>query len=235
MRKYLFLIILFTSTSVAFGQSLEFSAQVNSGLSWFGGGSAASRSFIIVSDVANSANYTNHPYGKMPGVSYGVSAQVQKITSKNWLFGAQAGYEVLRSKLKVNEISSFAARVITITEGQTVLRNTFINTHVFFGRRLHRGNWDIDVTAGPEMGLGQNSHENGFATENNGNKYISNLDRTHLKTDWRARLQVAAYYRKIGLSLGYAHGLSNYQSNLEGANFKTYARITRLGVIYRFN
>ena len=235
MKKYLFLLISSVSFSAALGQKIEFAAQVNSGLSWFGGESATSRSFIIVSDVANQTNFTNHPYGKKPGTSYGFSGQVQRVTKRKLVLGLQAGYEVLKSKLAITDVSMDTYKLVLITDGETILRNEFTNWQFFVGKRLGRNNWKLDITAGPEVGFCQNSHEKGFAKSSDGYQFTTDLNRTHPKADWGARLHVAAYYQKIGLSLGYAHGLSNYQANLEGANLKTYARITRLGIVYRFN
>lgn len=234
MKKYFFLMVLFVSVSAAFGQSIEISAQVNSGLSWFGGESAASRSVIIVSDVVSQPNFTNNPYGNKPGTSYGFSGQVQRVTKRKLVFGLQAGYEVLKSKLDITDVSMDTYKLVLVTDGETILRNNFTNWQFFVGRRLERNNWKLDITAGPEVGFCQKSREKGFARSSDGYQYTTNLDRTHPKADWRARLHVAAYCRKIGLSLGYAHGLSNYQANIDGANFKTFSRITRLGIMYRF-
>ncbi|PSR56012.1 hypothetical protein AHMF7605_22180 [Adhaeribacter arboris] len=232
--EYLLLIVLLLPASTALGQQIEYSGQINSGLSWFGGRSAANSSKIVLNDI-NVPNYTNHPYGKKPGISYGALVQAQIITNHKIVFGVQTGYEVLKSKIDIDGFFSSNYRLSTFTGGETVLRNNFINFQPFFGYRVKQNNWTLDITAGPEFGLFLKSHEKGFATEAGGYKYTTDLKRTHPVMDWRACLNATAYYRKIGVSLGYAHGLSNYQANLEGADYETYSRITRFGIIYRFN
>ncbi|MDZ7658259.1 hypothetical protein [Fodinibius sp.] len=105
MRKLGVLLLPFIFFSTAYGQSTEFSVHFNSGLSSFGGESATESSFIIASDVSSEGNYTNNPYGTKKKLSYGFSAQFQRITRHELILGLQTGYEVLRSQVRIDDVA----------------------------------------------------------------------------------------------------------------------------------
>ena len=90
-KKPFFLILFLLYLPVIQAQNTQFSVQLNSGLFSFGGESAAGTSFINVSDVASEQNYTNNPYGTKKKMTYGLSAQIQRITSRNLIFAFSSG------------------------------------------------------------------------------------------------------------------------------------------------
>ncbi|HEX8428247.1 outer membrane beta-barrel protein [Hymenobacter sp.] len=213
----------------SYGQKTEYSAHLSSGGAAYRGASAKSTSSINLSDT-NIADYTNNPYGKRLGFSYGVAGQVQRVTRKNSLLGVQAGYEVLRSRVSIASVSARGFNVQTT--GHTSLTNQFINIHPFFGHRFALATVDIDLTAGPELGLLRRSHEEGKATAQ-GQTYITDLDRSHPDTDVRVRLNLTTYYKHIGLSLGYSRGLTDYYGGYVGGTNEVYSQVFRLGLAYR--
>ncbi len=234
MRKLGLLLLPFIFISTAFGQSTEFSVHLNSGLFSFGGESATANSIIIVSDVASQGNYTNNPYGTNKTLSYGLSAQLQRITNNKLILGLQSGYELLRSEVRIDDVSGEFPDPPSSASGQTTFKNGFISLYPNIGQRFNFKNLDIDLTIGPELGFNVVSREKGEATTNNDIVIETDRERNGFDTDYRLRSSLTIYYKKWGISTGYSYGLSNYSSDLVGANNREqYSRFLRFGVTYR--
>lgn len=219
---------------VSYGQKTEYSAHFTSGGAAFRGASAQSESFINVSSI-DASSYTNNPYGKRPGFSYGLAGQAQRVTGKHNLWGAQAGYEVLQSRVKIIGVFE-RSDAGTPATGHTTLASQFINVHPFFGHRFALPAVDLDVTAGPEIGFLQDSREK-TAAKTTGREFAYHRNRNlPITTDLRARVNVAAYYHQFGLTAGYSYGFSNYRQNyVGGSTNELYTQVFRLGAAYRFN
>lgn len=233
MNKIGLLLLPFIFISTAYGQNTEFSVQLNSGLFSFGGESATESSSIIVSDVASEGNYTNNPYGTNKALSYGLSAQFQRITSYKLIFGLQSGYEVLRSQVKIDDVSGEFPDPPSSASGQTIFKNGFISLYPNIGQRFNFNDLDIDLTIGPELGFNVVSREKGEATTNNDIVIETDRERNHPDTDYRLRSSLAIYYKHWGISTGYSYGLSNYSSDLVGANREHFSRFIRFGITYK--
>ena len=55
-------------------------------------------------------------------------------------------------------------------------------------------------------------------------------------TDVWLKFGAALIYNRFGLTTSYAHGLTNYQSNIIGdTNFEAHSELMRFGVSYRLN
>jgi hypothetical protein len=234
MKKGLLLVYMLALSTLGFAQQKEYSLHLNTGWLRFGGESAAKTSALILGSGRSDINYTDNPYGKKAGLGYDGTVQVQKVSAKNLLFGLQAGYEILRSKVPLTHaytlVSSATAPAVS---GETVLRHRFINTYPFMGKRWVLSKTTVDLTAGLNLGFNVKSHEKGAATDAGGQIYRSNKDLDKLGLDTRARVGITACYQKFGLTAGYAHGLKNYTPETEGANRQTFARLMRLGLVYR--
>ena len=100
--KILLLILLsfFVLTHLS-AQNIELSIQANSGLFHYSGSSATSTS-TIYENPGPQQNYTNDPYGSKNGYSYGGDIQAQHVSKNGFIWGVQAGYEVLRSRVAIN-------------------------------------------------------------------------------------------------------------------------------------
>lgn len=218
----------------SYGQKTEYSAHLTSGGAAFRGASAESESFLNVSSL-DASSYTNNPYGKRPGFSYGLAGQAQRITRKRNLWGAQAGYEVLQSRVKIIGVFE-RGDAGTPATGHTTLTNQFINVHPFFGHRFALKAVDLDVTAGPEVGFLQDSQEKAEVKVNGGEFGYTHDRYQSVEADVRARVNVAAYYHRLGLTAGYSRGFSNYRQNyVGGGTNELYTQVFRLGAAYRFN
>ncbi|HLR25525.1 MAG TPA: hypothetical protein VK112_06630 [Fodinibius sp.] len=233
MRALGLLLLSVFLVSTADGQSTEYSALLNSGLFSFGGKSATQSSAIIVSDVSTADNYTNNPYGSNKALSYGLALRIQRVTSGQGILGIQLGYEVLRSKVHINQIFTNNPASPFEASGQTVLKHRVINIYPAFGYRSGFQGLDIDLTAGPEFGFNLSSREVGEATLNDGSEIKTDTERQDPGTDIRLRSSVTIYYGNWGVSGGYSYGLRNYSRGLTGGDRKRFSRFIRWGITYR--
>ncbi|HEX6982146.1 MAG TPA: outer membrane beta-barrel protein [Balneolaceae bacterium] len=233
MKKLSLLFIHFIFVATVYGQATEYSIHLNSGLFSFGGESATGSSFIIASDVGTINNYTNNPYGTNKALSYGLALQIQRITSGQSVLGLQLGYEMLRSHVQINSISTNHPDSPFPASGQTTLKHDFLNVYPNFGYRFRLQNMPIDLTVGPEFGFNLSSRETGKATFNDGSLIKTNTERSDPGTDIRLRSSLTIYYNDWGISAGYSYGLNNYTSGLAGANSENFSRFIRFGLTYK--
>ncbi|WP_022822634.1 outer membrane beta-barrel protein [Hymenobacter norwichensis] len=215
---------------LAYGQNTEYSVHLNSGGFAYRGKGAAASSIVLVPDIYPGSSYTNNPYGKNLGFSYGLVGQMQRVRPKRSLFGVQAGYEVLRSRVDVTEILAF--RLQTPASGHTTLASRTINLHPFFGHRLASQTIDFDLTAGPDLGFILSAREE-IDTIAQGEKFSTKNTRADAYLELRARLNVAAYYKHFGVTAGYSRGLTNNYGLALGIDGETYSQFFRLGLAYR--
>lgn len=234
MQKLFFTIVFPLITTISYAQKTEIGISLNSGLFSFTGQSAETVSFINYSDQTKSG-YTNNPYGAKNGLCYGFSGSVKRISKKNIIAGLDLGYEVLRSKILINEISGYTGNSTYNydAKGQTCLKYNFINLHPFLGYRFTSNNIIIDLTGGFDIAYCLKAKEAGNATSATGIKYETSIDRKTIKTDIRPRLQIATNYKKAGVYIGYSPGLANYKSRSLGGTNECYARLVRFGLTYQ--
>jgi hypothetical protein len=216
------------------GQQQQLSFHINSGLFSFGGSSATETSFINVSDVLSEPSYTNNPYGKNSGFSYGIGFQYQKITQKKFIYALQLSYELLSSKLTID--NAYGEITWTVDEGKTILNTNFINLFPSIGQRvkLFEG-IDSDFLAGFDFGISLSGKERYSLTTSQGDEMSGTNERDTPGIDFRPRIEFANYYKNFGLSIGYSHGLTNYQAVLDGSDRDVKSRYFRFGFSYRLN
>ncbi|MDD4741422.1 MAG: hypothetical protein RBR47_03450 [Bacteroidales bacterium] len=234
MQKTLFTIVTLCLVSVSYGQTTEFRISLNSGLFSFAGEDAEYVSFINYNDRTESGN-TNNPYGSKGGLGIGLSGNIKRVSKENFIFGADLGYELLRSKTKINTIhgNTGSSTYSLDATGKTFLNSNFINLHLFMGHRLPANKINLDFTGGLEIGYCLNATEKGSATASDGTKYETSRDRKTIDYDIRPRVQIEANYKKVGAYIGYSFGLTNYKSNFDGGAFACYARLLRFGLTYQ--
>lgn len=223
MRSILFFTLFSFFAFKVSGQTNEVSAQINSGLFSFGGPSAESSTKVYFGGLGKSLVFFN-PYGRKSGFSYGFAVQSQRITKSSILFGLQTGYESLSSRV-----------AFVNTNGYGKLTYGFLNFHPFFGKRivLVRG-INSDLTLGTDLGICLNSKESAIFT--NPEQVISgNSTYSSMKDlDIRPRFEFTNYFKRMGLSIGYSFGLTNYTSGSSGSSQQVFSRMIRIGVTYRF-
>ncbi|RXF71940.1 hypothetical protein [Arcticibacter tournemirensis] len=219
--KLLILVSFFTVCTLSLlAQKTEYSVHAQTGLFHFGGKSAEKSSFI-------NSSYTNNPYGTGSSFSYAFYFQVQRITKKNTIWGLQSGYELLASRIKIDEV--YIDDMIFKSDGHTSLRNQFILVHPYAGHRFNFG-IPLDISVGPDLGIGLKSMEKGTVPDFN--LQIKN-ERDIPAVDARIRINATAYHKSMGFTVGYSYGTINYQANMIGAEPETYSRFLRIGLSYK--
>lgn len=222
---FLFLVLIPLSSMA---QQLEVSASLNSGFYSYRGSGATSVSRI------NFASYTNNPYGSKGGLSYGLSLNIRKVNKSNFIFGADLGYEMLRSKVKL-DYSDVIGDIASDFEGRTYLNTSFINLFPYLGGRFNVNKQAFDLVGGLDIANVLSAKEKGDARSIDNSQFHiqTSRDRKNMKMDLRPRIQLSTDFGKMGLYAGYAHGVRNYSSGLIGMTIETYSRMGRIGVTYR--
>ncbi len=258
--KYTFLtLIAILLTVQLYAQKIELSVQANSGLYHYGGKGATSTTAI--NDAGIAAAYFNNPYGNKNGVAYGAGIQAQHVAKGGFIVGLQGGYEFLKSEADITEVhyppvpqgfyGPFAAYQSPAT-GHAYLQNQNINLNPYIGYRLSVKAVKIDLMPGVDFGFNLNSYQKGSATVTNstlnqGNVSTGNGSTTYLvdqklkaaPTDIRLRFGAAAWYKRFGLTLSYAHGLKNFASGLVYVDNnpepapEVHSELFRFGIAYR--
>ncbi|MGC4232445.1 MAG: hypothetical protein QM594_05645 [Niabella sp.] len=229
LKNFLALFLILFSAGV-FGQNTEFRLALNSGLFSFSGASAQKYSRIIVSGQANSG-YTSSPYGSAGALSYGLSGNLKRVTKNNLMLGVDAGFETLRSKVKIDGIHDGAGDYES-AKGKTFLSSNFINLFPFIGRRFYREAVSFDIVGGFDIAYCLKATEKGSASAADGTKYTTSRDRKTISTDFRPRIQFSADYKNTGVYLGYSQGLINYRSGAVGGTNICLASFLRFGLTY---
>jgi hypothetical protein len=238
MKKVYLLLLALSGAAVAFGQKMEYSAQLNSGLSRFSGESATKNTTIGVSQTGPwqvDAN-TQNPYGSRYNATYGASLQGQYVTAGGFLLGAQAGYEQLRSRATIDRVTGIAGPSSSMSQpadGKAVILANSINLQPYLGWRLLQGVTELDLTLGSDIALNQQQKERSEATTENGDEFKVKNEYGILQTDFRPRLGLTGYRGHFGVSLSYAHGIRNHRGQWDGFNSRLYTQVIRLGLLYR--
>jgi hypothetical protein len=201
----------FLTLTNVMAQKTEFRVSLNSGLFSFYGRSADATSSINYNDQTN-RGYTNNPYGSKSGPSYGLSVNVKRIYYRKFIIGLDLGYEILRSKVSINQINGYTGTSTYQMDatGRTFVNSNCVNLNLFAGYRISAGKIGIDLTGGLDYARITKLNESGKATDTNGVVYHTSEDLKAIKYELRPRIQLSADYRRYGIYLGRSFGISNY-------------------------
>ena len=117
--------------------------------------------------------------------------------------------------------------------GQTILSNHFVNASPYLGYRIDSKTVEFDLTAGLEVSYLLGVRERGKAVSNGAIYRTSQARDTGINFDVRPKLQLSATHKKVGLYVGYAHGLPNYLPGYDGGNLEARSRLIRFGIVYK--
>lgn len=176
--------------------------------------------------------YNPFPYGRESGFSYVAELQAQRVTRQNHLFGAALAFEQLQSKEAVTAV--FTQMGIRPTTGTATFTGSFLTATPFVGQRFPIGMVSLDVQAGVDIAAAvQVREEANFTLDKN---YIFGGIYKNPPVDIRPRLQLNAFYKRMGLLAGYSVGTTNYYS---GPNYRylqqsAYSNFLRFGLSYAF-
>jgi hypothetical protein len=238
---FVFLLVILLSTKVI-GQHTEFLIHLGSGVFSFGGSTATKSSRLFYYDKDNFSS--DNPYGRKSGFSYELGFQTQRLTKLNYLFGFQAGYESLSSKVKIDKL--WGGYNYEVSDGKTILTHQFLNFHPYFGKRMILfKEVGTDLTLGLDIGICLNYKEhavvncaNGVKLEGTEHELYTFIYDTKPKYDLRPRFEFINYKKRIGFIIGYSFGLTNYTPGSYYAvnqewTYKVYSRLIRIGLIYK--
>lgn len=216
-----------------FSQSTELTARINSGLFSFSGESAEGTEQINY-NLETERGYTNNPYGNRPALSYGVSANISRLTKSNIKLGLDFGYEVLRSKIEINSLWLFSDIINENIDahGQTYINSSFVNIFPSLGYRTSIRSTSLDFDIGLDMANCLSSTEKGEATSNAGT-YTTEVDRKTIEIDIRGRVQLTVSKNKTGGYLGFSQGIRNYKEGFAGGTNIVFSRMVRFGLLYK--
>src|SRR5690606_23825139 len=128
----------------------------------------------------------------------------------------------LRSKVNL-EYFDVIGDIASDFYGKTYLNTSFINLFPYWGRRFKIKDQPLDLVGGLDMAVVLNSREKGDAKSMDETFHIeTSVDRKEIKTDFRPRLQLSTDFDRIGLYVGYSHGLINYKENSIGGKSSAY-------------
>jgi hypothetical protein len=210
--KHFILFIALTFFGTAFGQKIEFSTSLNSGLFSFDGFDAGRTTFIQTGP--NSPAVVGNPIGSKGGICYGLSFNL-KAVSKNYFVGVDIGYEMLRSRRDIDcryDYTTNEVKYFYDVKGAVFTYNSFLNANPFIGYRYKK----FDLTAGVDIGYSLMTSMSGYAKTTDGTNYTfyNTNHRGFGVIDFRPRFQLSvSLNKKIGVYFGYAYGITNLNKN----------------------
>jgi len=241
LKKFLLLLFPLLLSTKIFAQKIELSVFANTGLFHYAGNSSAGSTFINAGGSVQ--GYTNNPYGNKYGLSYGLGLKAQQVSKSGFIFGIEAGYEILRSKTNIDYVYPYYDTVYpwydltysTVkSSGQTFLQNNYLNFSPYLGYRFNLKKVKLDILPALDFASNISSYDKGKATGTNGIVYETNFKLNNSPLDVRLRYNAVANYGRFVLYVSYAHGLINLDKKI--ANFGPTglkSELLRLGLSYR--
>lgn len=221
----------------SYSQKTEIKVNAYSGLFFFRGSDAASTSVIHTGDAP--MYWTDETFGKTPAFSYSVSLQAQRVTKQNHLFGLEIGWEELKSRTRVDTVTCnfcLPGHSVELVKGHETTATSFLNISPYVGQRWNAGKITLDLTAGVDLAVCTKVQDiSRYALRNSSDYGGVKYNKRHPDLDVRPRLQINAYYNRIGVIAGYSLGLTNFQliDNHAYYNREAFTNFLRLGVGYR--
>ncbi|HEV7349311.1 hypothetical protein [Telluribacter sp.] len=234
MKNLLLVLLLHLPLAVCYGQKTEISIQASSGLSFYGGQSATSTPTVFINDVGPPFYQVSSPYSNKSDLPYGFAVQVQRVSSKNLLFGLRLGYDTFSTISHFDSYGAMGGRS-SVENGTIQLQNNLIYANPYLGYRLGINTIHLDVVAGINAGsIRKSTYSVSF--DGQPAAFDEKVDNYLLTTkmDFGPTIGLATEYRRVGIQVSYCHGIVNYMRNLDYLpKAQAYSRYLRLGVSYR--
>lgn len=218
----------------AYAQKWECLAKINSGLFSYAGKGAEKTSFLEYWQGDPSLySYTNNPYGRKSGFSYGVGFNVQRVTSWHFVYGLDIGFESVQSKMPLSQTDMNGV----LWSGRTLLRTDFVTGSPHFGFYWNIKSVRMDLSiAGDFVKYLSEAKENAKIESAGGKNISAKGNRENPTLDSRTSYQLTVFKNRLGLSLAYAKGLNDYNSGwLEGDGHQIFSRYLKIGFQFRLS
>jgi hypothetical protein len=230
MKKAILSLLFIFSILQLKAQSLEVSVQAGTGVSHYVGAGTVSSTVLNI----NGQQHTGYPNGdgNRNATIFSGDIQLQYAFKCNFILGLQMGYEALGSKVDITGIST---NPLTPATGSFTDRLNYINLNPFVGYRFNLKNVSLDVMPGLDFAIGTSGKQTGKAIADDNVVYNSSSLNGKPDADVRAKLGLAAYYKKFGITASYSHGFVDFNSGLlaDGPVPSMRIEIFRLGLSYR--
>jgi hypothetical protein len=231
LKKTIVILALIFISNKIIAQKTNFNFNLYTGLfSYRGDGSASSAR--IESGFYSVPPQASNIYGRQSAFSFCIEGQINRKTKNNFLFGGGVAYERLKSSVKITEVgfSGDPAYFLYKANGRVKLITDYLTLNPFAGKRFLIKHLSIDITSGIDIAILVSGHEKGGAvTTETKAVYTTNNYYSMIPVDFRARVQLKAGYKKLGILLGCSLGLTDYKPNI---NTNVYSNFIRVGVSY---
>lgn len=207
-------------------QKFELRANAYSGLFFFRGTGTAYTTRASTND-AGPPFYVVYPYGKKTAFSYAGELQLQGVIKNHFIFGAGVGYENLKSKVYIDSIRTDVG--VRALGENLILTSQFVVISPYIGGRFNVRKVSIDALAGVDLAHSKSVTGNTRYSGRN----IDYSEETY-PYDRRPRLQLQAYYKRFGFSIGYTRSTKNlFHTGWSYLNKEVRYEYLRLGVNYK--
>jgi hypothetical protein len=235
IMKNILLIFVFLFVAIqSFGQRTELSIRLNSGLSNFSGEFTKETTLMTYSLVDENGHVESSYYAALYGPVYGLSLNLSRVLDSRLKFGAELGFELLKSKMEIDQVfqhGSSAENSIFDAEGQVYINSGFVNLFPNVGYRILFEDFYVDIDVGVVLGYNLLTDEKGSA-ETELREYKTTDDRKTIDLDMRPRAQIGITFNNVGGYVGYSKGLTNYLKDNVGGSEGAYQDVIRAGVYY---
>ncbi|SEI72378.1 Outer membrane protein beta-barrel domain-containing protein [Dyadobacter sp. SG02] len=219
---------------IGLAQRTTFSVGLNSGVSRFAGASAekttsSSTGGLFCNCTPSAAGYL----GNVPTTTYGASLTVQHEYKNHFLLALEAGYENLRTRINVENFQ-VDDMIFKTENAYNITRNHFINIFPSAGYNFPLAeNLDLSLRGGADFGLGLSSSSRLVVREVFEDDHYTDRDGLTPGLDFRPRIEAKISGKRLGLTVNYAHGVTNWLNGWDGGVNQLYMRVWRVGVQYR--
>lgn len=229
---YVLPFLLFCKISLA--QRTTFSVGVNSGVSRFTGPSAEkTTSSGTGGPFCNCAMREASYLGSVPAATYGASLAVQHEYKNHFLLGLEAGYENLRTRINIEQYQ-IDDMIFNTKNAYSITRNHFINIFPSAGYNFPiADDLDLSLRGGADFGIGLSSSSRLVIRDIFEDDQHADRDGLAPGLDFRPRIEAKISGKRLGLTVNYSHGVTNWLTGWAGGPTELYMRVWRVGIQYR--
>jgi hypothetical protein len=215
-------------------QKAALSANIYTGAQGFSGIGTGKSSVMTFDSVFSGSFFTQHPFGKKPGASFGIAVEYKLITKPGLFFSISAGYEILKSSIALDSVYEVGTTYKYYkATGKTRFRGNYLNLTPAIGYRFDAAGFSIDLSGGIAFARCLKTYETADANAN-GKGYHYKKETFHPTTDIRPTLNAMLIHKQYGYGIGYQWGIKNYYGQyIGGPQPEAYSRFLKLALSYR--
>lgn len=202
---------------------------INSGLMAFKG-SNTNNYTTLWKDFNQQDFWKNSPYGDQGAIILGASLNYKRISSNNWIFTLDAGYEFLRNKVVIDSIVDAQSGQRSAASGHSKMSFNFLNFNPMLGYRINLPIISIDLQAGVDFAYLLSAEEKRDVRDAFGNIYQGITHNKPISMDVRPRAQINVNFPRTSWYIGYSEGVMNYLNDARQEEQKARSSMLRAGV-----